>query len=84
MISHGFRIGGHVKHFAGAYSCQRTGCDIPDGIGAGFPSGESNFRQFSHDGANVPEGNKVQLNILPRRDMSHAGRKGIRNVCHLA
>jgi hypothetical protein len=31
----------------------------------------------------VAEWNKVQLDILPGRHMSYAGRKGIGNVCHL-
>jgi hypothetical protein len=83
MISYCFRIRSHVKNFTGTHSCQCTGRDISHGIGAGFPSGEFNFRQLSHDGANVAEWNKVQLDILPGRHMPYTGRKGICNVSHL-
>ncbi len=78
MICDGLRIGRHVKDLGLADPCQMARSDVADGIGAGLPGRQADFRQPSHDGRDVFQLDEMQLNVLSRCHVAHPGRVPIR------
>ena len=82
MVGNCFRVGRHIEHFALAHSGQMARRHITHRVGAGFTCGQSHCRQLAHHLRHVLKLHEMQLNVLTRRDMAHAGGKLVGQFSH--